>query len=107
MKPTIIKPTIIRALLRLLNSRWLNSSPCQYGYIGNVDAFSIEYLQSEERQRPGITVAQVIHEAEMFRCCPMRKSGVTVIEGNERRDADVWDLHELGQALTPEREARR
>jgi len=85
----------IKLLLRALNSRWLNHSPCEYGFIGNVDAFSYSNLASEEKQRPGITVRQILKEADCFRSCPIQKSGLTVIEGEEMRDATVWDIHDL------------
>ncbi len=96
-----MKAIIIRALLRILNSRWLNQTPCEYGFIGNVEAFSIGHLRSEEKARPGITVAQIIREADAFRCCPLRKDGgVTVLQdGEEPRDATIWDLHDLRTAL--------
>lgn len=92
-----IRGAIIRILLRILNYRWLNQSPCEYGYIGNVDAFTIGHLRSEEKQRPGITVAQIIREAEAFKSCPMRTDGgVTVLQdGEESHDATIWDLNDL------------
>ena len=91
-----MRSRIIRILLRILNSYWLNQTPCKYGYIGNVDAFDIDNLRSEESQRPGITVKQIIEEAERFKSCPMRKDGgVTVIDGDEVRDATELDINEL------------
>jgi len=82
-------------MLAALNSRWLNSSPCQYGFIGNVDAFSLDHLRSEESQRPGITVATIIREAEEFKSCPLRKDGATVLEDGVSRQANIWDLNDL------------
>ena len=62
----------------------------------DVDAFDIDNLRSEESQRPGITVKQIIEEAERFKSCPMRKDGgVTVIDGDEVRDATELDINEL------------
>jgi hypothetical protein len=89
-----MKASIVRLLLRVLNSQWLNPSPCQYGFIGNVDAFSYSSLASEEKQKPGITVKEVLHQADLFRSCPIGR-GVQVLENEEWRDANVWDLHEL------------
>jgi len=86
---------IIKQLLKILNSQWFNQSPCRYGFIGNVDAFSYENLMYEEKGRPGITVKTILAEADAFRSCPMRKAGVTVIEDGVAREADIWDLHEL------------
>lgn len=90
---------VIRCLLRLLNSRWLNQSPCEYGYINNVDAFSLSNLESEERMRPGVTVETILREAEQFRCCPM-KAQLQVVEGDRVRDANIWDVHELRNLAT-------
>ena|ERR1700677_3854277 len=90
-----MKPAIIRALLAVLNRRFLNSSPCKYGFVGNVDAFDIDNLRSEVSQRPDLTVAQLIREAEQFKCCPLRRDGLTVIDGGTPREATIWDEHEL------------
>lgn len=91
----------IRICLAILNSQWLNHTPCRYGFIGNVDAFDIGNLRSEVKQRSDLTVAKLIEEAERFATCPIGK-GVTVLEdGSEPREANLWDIHELKQALTP------
>ncbi len=96
-----VRKHVIRFLLAALNSRWLNRSPCRYGFIGNVDAFDISNLRSEVGQRADLTVAKLIEEAERFASCPVGK-GLTVIEdGCEPREATIWDAHELKQALTP------
>lgn len=96
-----MKRLIVRSLLSLLNSRWLNHSPCEYGFIGNVDAFSYSHLASEEKQRPGITVRTILEEADRFRSCPMG-GRVTVLEADgTSHEATAWDLHELRVSLTP------
>jgi hypothetical protein len=95
-----MKNMIIKILLAVLNSRFLNGSPCKYGFIGNLDAFSYSHLQSEEQQRPGITVKTILDEADMFRSCPMRKSGLTVIEDGQSREGTIWDVHELQKQFT-------
>lgn len=94
-----MKTKLVALLLRLLNSQWLNASPCQYGYIGNVDAFDIQHLRYEVQARPDLTVAQLIKEAEAFKCCPLRPSGLTVIEDGVARDGTIWDIHQLRQEL--------
>ncbi len=94
---------VIAALLRILNSRWLNQSPCRYGFIGNLDSFSYDNLVSEEKQRPGITVKAILEEADRFRSCPINRNGVTVMDGDTVREATVWDLHEMRQSFLPER----
>ncbi len=96
-----IRTAFIKALLKILNSGFLNHSPCQYGYINNVDAFSYQHLVSEESQRPGIAVKQIIEESDLFRCCPIGKNGLTVIEQDGTiHEATVWDRHELSIALS-------
>ena len=89
-----MKRHVIRSLLAVLNSRWLNSSPCLYGFIGNIDAFSYENLRFEESQRPGITVRTILEEADRFRTCPIG-NGLRVIMPEGYREADAWDLHDL------------
>lgn len=96
-----MKDLIIKGLLATLNSRWLNQTPCLYGFIGNLDAFEYSHLISEESQEPGITVRQVLEMADRFRSCPMG-NGVTVIEGDgTSHEATAMDLHELRVGLTP------
>lgn len=90
----------IRTLLALLNSRLLNQSPCEYGYINNVDAFTTSFLRSEVAYNADITVKQILADAEMFKCCPMRDIGLTVIQDGEHREADVWDIHQLREQFT-------
>jgi len=90
-----MKKLTIRALLAVLNSRLLNQTPCRFGFIGNIDTFSYEELSNEEKQQPGITVREVLEVADRFRSCPMRKDGLAVIEGDEIREATVWDMQEL------------
>ena len=91
----MIHKSIVRALLAVLNSRWLNATPCRYGFIGNVDAFDYDNLVSEDHQQPGITVREVLDQADRFRSCPTRKHGVTVIEDDGYRDANFRDLADL------------
>lgn len=90
-----MKKKAISLLLRCLNSRYLNATPCRYGFIGNLDAFDINNLRSEVKQRPDITVAQLIAEAELFKACPLNR-GLQVMESDGTiHDATVWDVHEL------------
>lgn len=97
-----MRQRVIRLLLAILNSRWLNQSPCQYGYVNNLDAFSYENLRSEDKQQPGITVREILDSADMFKACPIGRHGdLMVIENGEVREGTMWDVHELRQALTP------
>jgi hypothetical protein len=91
-------------LLRALNSTFLNPTPCQYEYVGNVDAFSRRFLGSSEQQQSGITVKQILDDADMFKACPISKNGLTVIEPDgTTHEATVWDRHELNIALVNRR----
>jgi hypothetical protein len=97
-----MKRWIEQALLRVLNSRVINNTPCKYGFVGNIDAFSYEHLASEERSRPGITVKTILEEADRFKSCAASKDGVTVIEPDgTTHEATVWDMHELRLAFAP------
>lgn len=96
-----MKALIIRTLLSILNSRWLNPSPCKYGFIGNIDAFSFENLESEDRQRPGITVRTVLDEAIRFKSCPINEN--IVIEGDDVRPMEWGDVLQLRNSLRGER----
>jgi len=101
-----MKPKIIRWMLGMLNSRWLNQSPCEYGYIGNVDAFSYSNLAAEEHSRPGITVKQILEEADRFRSCPIGK-GLTVLNSwdGTTRQATALDVEDLRQSLSRQDES--
>ena len=90
-----LKRFAVKLMLGILNSRWMNNSPCKYGFIGNVDAFDYSHLVSEEKQRPGITVKNIINEADRFRSCPLSPTGLTVIDGDETREVTIWDLNDL------------
>lgn len=97
-----VKNWMVRLLLRLLNTDFLNHSPCRYGWINNIDAFSYETLVYEEAMRPGITVRTVIEEADRWKTCPINKNGLTVLESDgTSHGATVWDRHELNIAMTP------
>lgn len=100
----VVRKRIIKFLLWILNTHWINQSPCEYGFIGNVDAFSYENLADEEKQSPGITVKEILEAADRFKTCPMRQNGLTVIEGDGTlRDGTIWDVHELRQDIAKAR----
>ena len=93
-----MRKILVRAMLAVLNSRWVNQSPCKYGFIGNVDAFEYSHLVSEEKMRPGITVKMILEEADRFRSCPVGKS-LTVIEPDGYREANAFDLRDLRESF--------
>lgn len=103
----MIRATFIKSLLAILNSRWLNQTPCEYGFIGNVDAFSYAHLASEEKQRPGITVKTILEETDRFKACPINTRGLTVMEADgTSHEATVWDLHELRESFAPKEDPK-
>jgi len=86
----------------MLNSRFLNQSPCEYGFINNVDAFSYRNCYYEDKQQPGITVREMLDAADRFKTCPIYSGGLAVMEADgTTHEATVWDHHELRVALTP------
>ena len=88
---------IIRILLGVLNSGYVNQTPCKYGLIGNVDAFSKEYLASEVKDRSEVMVKTILEEAEAFGNCALAKDRYLVVLGETgaARPADYWDVMEL------------
>lgn len=75
-----MKKSIVRVLLALLNSRWLNGTPCHYEFVGNIDAFSREDMESSLREQPDMTLRQYLDVANRFKFCPVSRIGVTAIE---------------------------
>ena len=75
-----MKKAIIAILLRVLNSSWLNATPCKYNFIGNIDNFSREDIESTLRQLPDITLREYLEIANRFKFCPISRTGITAIE---------------------------
>lgn len=94
-----VKDFVRSTLLGALNSRVLNGTPARYGLINGLEAVSYEELQNEERQKPGITVREVLTVIDSFRSCPVSGTYFSVIEGGNVREGNIWDLHELLQSL--------
>jgi hypothetical protein len=92
---TFAKKLLTRALLAALNSRWLNPTPCRYGFIGNIDAFDLESLRSEARSRPELSLREFIAEAERFANCPLAPTLAVMESDSMAREADAWDYHDL------------
>ena len=70
----------IRLLLSMLNSRWLNQSPCSYAYVGNIDNFSRSDIEYTLKAEPGMTLRQYLDIADRFKSCPISRVGITAIE---------------------------
>lgn len=82
-----------KILLKLLNLIH-TSTPCSYGLINNVDAYSKEYLYSTLHQEPEITLRETLEITERMCEC----SGNSVIEGGKIRkmtDEDIKDLQNI------------
>lgn len=94
-----IQKYLPKLLLRLLNSGYINSSPCPYGYINGLDAVSYSELKNEVKMSPDVTVQNVIDGIDRFNSCPIYADRTTVITDEGTRDATVWDVHELRQLL--------
>jgi hypothetical protein len=77
-----MRKLVIKALLAILNSRWLNQSPCEYGFVGNIDNFSRSDIESSLKQEPDMTLRQYLDIADRFKACPISRVGITVIEGD-------------------------
>ena len=88
-----MKEFLIKVLLWILNTNFLNNTPCKYGFIGNIDAFEKEHLESEERQRPGITVKTILQESKTFSKCPV--GSLFVNTGLTFKVADQKDIDDL------------
>lgn len=98
-----LRRRVISALLAILNSRFLNQTPCRYEFVGNLDAFSRENLEYEDKARPGITVRTILDEAALYKTCPVGNR-LMVLEGESFRDATAMDVHELRISLQREKE---
>lgn len=77
-----MRKVIVKLVLLLLNSKWLNPTPCKYEFVGNIDAFSREDIESSLRMEPGMTLQHYLDVANRFKSCPMSRVGVTVIEAD-------------------------
>ncbi len=73
------KAVIIKLLLAMLNSRFLNATPCNYAFVNNLEAFSYENCLYEICANPNITVREMLDSADRFKSCPINKTGLTVI----------------------------
>jgi hypothetical protein len=45
-----MRKRITQILLAVLNSRWFNQTPCRYDFVGNIDNFSREDIESNLRE---------------------------------------------------------
>ena len=77
-----MREQVVRVLLAILNSSVLNQTPCKYEFVGNIDAFSREDVESSLRQQPDMTLRQYLDVANAFKFCPISRTGITAIEAD-------------------------
>lgn len=77
-----MRKAIIRALLAILNSRWLNPTPCRYEFVGNIDNFSRADIESSLRVNPAMSLQHYLDLANLFKACPVSRVGITAIEAD-------------------------
>ena len=70
----------IRILLALLNSRWLNPTPCRYDFVGNIDNFSRSDIEANLKEEPEMSLRRYLDIADRFKSCPISRVGITAIE---------------------------
>jgi len=75
-----LRKIVVSAMLSMLNSRWLNATPCSFAFVGNVDNFSREDIEGTLENEPEITLREYLTRADRFKVCPASRIGVTVIE---------------------------
>jgi hypothetical protein len=90
-----LRKLLTRMLLAALNSRYLNSTPCRYAFIGNVDAFDLEHLRSEARSRPELTLRGFIAQVERFARTPLDPVLAVIPSNGSVRAVNEWDCHDL------------
>ncbi len=86
-----MRKILIKFLLAILNSSWLNGTPCKYEFVGNVGAFSLSYLKSSVEQNPHLLVRELIMEKN----CPDYPHTHENGEIRPMNDQDVKDLQNL------------
>lgn len=75
-----MRSLLVQALLQLLNTEFLNPTPCRYDFVGNIDNFSRENIASTLRQEPDMSLSRYLDIADRFKACPISRVGVTAIE---------------------------
>ena len=92
-----------KILLKLLN--WTNKTPAKYGFVNNVENFSLEFLESSARQEPDITLSEFMKEMKAFAQC---KEGI--LENGICRpwtEQDIKDLQDDFQKEVDMNEIRK
>lgn len=75
-----MKPLIVKVLLRILNTNWLNPTPCRYDFVGNIDNFSRQDIESTLEVEPQMSLRRYLDIADRFKSCPISRVGITTIE---------------------------
>jgi hypothetical protein len=87
-----MKKLIRKAFLKALNSRFLNNTPCEYGFINGLEAVSYRELKNEVIQNPHILVRDLIRSIDQFKSCPLYPH---VHENGTTRPIDNVDIEDL------------
>ena len=77
-----MKEMLVRILLRMLNTQYLNPTPCRYDFVGNVDNFSREDIESTLKMEPDMSLSRYLEIADRFKSCPISRTGITAIEAD-------------------------
>lgn len=88
-----MKENLIKLLLLMLNSNWLNGTPAKYEFVGNITAFSRSYLESSVRQEPHILVRDLLNYSPTS--CPDYPHTHENGEIRPMNEQDVKDLQNL------------
>lgn len=88
-----MKNYITKLLLATLNSNWLNGTPAKYEFVGNITAFSREFLESSVRQEPHMLVRDLLNYSSIK--CPDYPHTHEHGEVRPMNEQDIKDLQNL------------
>jgi len=88
-----MKKYITKILLAIINSPYLNGTPCKYEFVGNITAFSRSYLESSVQQEPHLMVRNLLRYSPTN--CPDYPHTHENGEIRPMNDQDVKDLQNL------------
>jgi hypothetical protein len=77
-----LRAILVKVLLRLLNTHFLNPTPCRYDFVGNLDNFSRSDMEGTLAAEPDISLRRYLESADRFKACPISKVGISVVEGD-------------------------
>lgn len=77
-----MKKVIVKILLWILNSSFLNPTPCSYAFVGNIDNFSRDDIESNLQMEPEMSLRGYLDIADRFKASPISRIGITAIESD-------------------------